>query len=331
MSGSSEIPERPAGREATRGLASDLASDLAYDLARLLPEALSPRSRDAAAPQVVAEAPWLLRFPLRSPTLPPAAHTNAYVIGQQELLIVDPGTPDEAELKRLVNLLGALSETGRRPSGILLTHHHRDHASGVPFLRAALGVPVLAHAVTAARVAELFDIAVDRHVADGELIPVGPAGFRALHTPGHAPGHLCFYDEAGGELIAGDMVASVGTILVHPDDGGDMRLYLESLHRLLARGPRRIWPAHGAAVDDAAGLLRFYLAHRLQREAKVLSALRESAGSLRQLVGRAYADTDPALHGLAMGSLLAHLRKLQAEQRADEDEHGVWHLSAPPG
>lgn len=322
----SEAPETSA-----TGPARALLDGLLSDLGQLLPEALSPRAHDAGAPQVVQESPWLVRFPLRSPTLPPAAHTNSYILGQEELLIVDPGTPDPAELQRLVSLLAALGKKGRRTRGILLTHHHRDHASGAPFLRAALGVPVLAHAATAERVAELFDLAVDHHIADGELIAVGPAGLRALHTPGHAPGHLCFHDEASGELIAGDMVASVGTILVHPDDGGDMRLYLESLHRLLARGPRRIWPAHGAAVDDAAGLLRFYLAHRLQREAKVLSALRESAGSLRQLVGRAYADTDPALHGLAMGSLLAHLRKLQAEQRADEDEHGVWHLSAPPG
>lgn len=320
----SESPKMP-GEMSTTGDGGD--SGLAGDLAQLLPDALSPRGQDAAAPQLAAAAPWLLRFPLRSPTLPPATHTNAYVVGDKELLVIDPGTPDEAELTRLLTLLTGLRERGRRTSGILLTHHHRDHASGVPFLGKALRVPVLAHPATAQRVAAQLGVTVDRTIAEGELIPLGRARLRALHTPGHAPGHLCFYDEAGGELIAGDMVASVGTILVHPDDDGDMRLYLDSLRRLLAKKPRRLWPAHGAAVEDAAGLLQFYIAHRLQREDKVVAALRASAGTVSQLVAVVYADTNPALHGLAMGSLLAHLRKLQAEQRAELDAQGVWRLS----
>jgi glyoxylase-like metal-dependent hydrolase (beta-lactamase superfamily II) len=295
-----------------------------------LPAEFALGGDDAAEPQGVAEAPWLLRFPLRSPTLPPALHTNAYVVGERDLLVVDPGTPDIAELKRLLTVLETLRAQGRRLTGVLLTHHHYDHASGTAFLVAALGVPVLAHAKTAERVKALLDLRVDQLVAEGDLLPVGPAGLRALHTPGHAPGHLCFHDEASGDLLAGDMVASVGTILIHPDDDGDMQLYLQSLHRLLAKQPSRLWPAHGAAVPTPAELLRFYIAHRLQREAKVVAALQAAAGSLPQLVATVYADAPPAVHGLAMGSLLAHLRKLQAEGRAGLDEAEQWHLLDPP-
>lgn len=305
-----------------------------------LPEAIGAAGTQPQAPQAVPETPWLLRFPLRSPTLPPATHTNAYLVGDKDLLVVDPGTPDEGELGRLLTLVAALRARGRRLVGIFLTHHHFDHASGAPFLQAALGVPILAHAATAERVARQLGITVSQTVSEGELLPLGPlgagssgssGGLRALHTPGHAPGHLCLHEEASGELIAGDMVASVGTILVHPDDDGDMRLYLASLQRLLAAGPRRLWPAHGAAVEDPARLLRFYIGHRLQREEKVLAALRQSAGSVQELVRVVYADTSPAVHWLAAGSLLAHLRKLQADERATVDEHGQWRLRELPG
>ena len=307
---------------------TELVTGFPGALSAVLPAALTGAGEDAAAPQAIAGVPWLLRFPLRSPTLPPATHTNAYIVGDRDLLVIDPGTPDVQELNRLLDLLQVLRGQGRRLSGVLLTHHHFDHASGVPFLQAALGLPVLAHAATADRVAATLGVLVDQVIEDGELLPFGPAGLRALHTPGHAPGHLCFHDEAGGELIAGDMVASVGTILVHPDDDGDMRLYLQSLHRLLNKDARRLWPAHGAAVADTAGLLRFYIGHRQKREDKVVAALRASAGTIRQLVTAVYADTPPELHGLAMGSLLAHLRKLQAEERATVDDQGVWQLVA---
>jgi glyoxylase-like metal-dependent hydrolase (beta-lactamase superfamily II) len=286
---------------------------------------------DAAAPQAVPEVPWLLRFPLRSPTLPPATHTNAYLVGEDTLLVVDPGTPDVAELNRLVRLLTTLRSQGRRLAGVLLTHHHRDHASGAPFLKQALGLPVYAHPVTAERIAAEFSTTVEHPVHEGDLLPVGPAGLRALHTPGHAPGHLCFADAASGEIIAGDMVASVGTILIHPDDDGDMRQYLQSLHRLRRLAPRRLWPAHGAAIEHSAALLDHYIAHRQLREDKVVAALKAvpAPATVEQLVALAYADTPVALHGLAAGSLRAHLHKLRDEGRALLDPDGRWRLSPP--
>ena len=117
-----------------------------------LTESMSMKSPLATEPEVQPEAPWIRRFPLRSPTLPPATHTNAYLLGETELTIVDPGTPDVEELMRLVAEVERLRGLGHTLRGIFLTHHHFDHVSGTPFLQEKLGVPVFAHPLTAARV-----------------------------------------------------------------------------------------------------------------------------------------------------------------------------------
>jgi glyoxylase-like metal-dependent hydrolase (beta-lactamase superfamily II) len=147
-----------------------------------------------------------------------------------------------------------------------------------------------------------------------------------LHTPGHAVGHVCLHDEATGAAVVGDMVASVGTILIAPGEG-DMIEYLEQLDRLARLGFEVALPAHGEPIANAAGeggpspteLFRYYIAHRLKREAKVASAL-ETIGpegaSLEALVPVVYADTPPMMWPIARLSLEAHLLKLEREGRA---------------
>jgi glyoxylase-like metal-dependent hydrolase (beta-lactamase superfamily II) len=291
---------------------------------------------DPTSLEVLAELPWLRRFPQRSPTLPPATHTNAYILGEHELVIVDPGTPSVDENNRLLAYLRTLSQDAERAGkqlrviGIFLTHHHRDHVSGAAYLQRALQVPVWAHHQTAVRVEVLHreeDLRVHRIIEDGEVLELGGARFEALHTPGHAPGHLCLFDAQTRDLIAGDMAASVGTILIHPDDDGDMGQYVRELQRLLDLRPQRLWPAHGAVVKDAPSLLQRYLDHRHLREQKVLAALDPQPRSLMELLLQAYSDTPAALHGLASGSLRAHLYKLKDEGRAIETATNLWHLS----
>lgn len=276
-----------------------------------------------AAP--VAGAPWLRRFAVRTPTLPPATHTNVYVVGEGELAVVDPASPWDEEQAALDRFLDGLAPA--RPSAILLTHHHVDHASGAAHLQRRLGLPVLAHRDTA----RLLDgrLPVARLVEDGERLPFGPAGLVALHTPGHAPGHLVFHDERSGAAIAGDMVASVGTILIDgtAEAEGDMRQYLASLERLRALSLSTLLPAHGEPITRPHDLLAFYIAHRLEREARVVLALDASPGAVMDLVPRAYPDVPPLVYPLAARSLLAHLLKLRAEGRAVEQD-GVWARAA---
>lgn len=270
------------------------------------------------------EAPWLRRCAVRSPTLPPATHTNVYVVGTAAtgLAVIDPASPYPEEQAALDAFLDAL---GIPVIAVLLTHHHVDHVSGAGHLAARRHAPVLAHRATAERLAEQAGteaLRVDRFLDDGELLPCGPAGLRAVYTPGHAPGHLAFRDEATGIVIAGDMVASVGTIIVSPPHGV-MQLYLDSLERLRRLAPPVLLPAHGEPIRDPERLLAFYVAHRLEREQRVVAALQAGAGSLDALVPRVYRDVSPELYPLAARSLLAHLIKLRDEGRAEERDE-IW-------
>ena len=269
---------------------------------------------------------WVRRFPVRTPTLPPATHTNTYVVGRGELAVIDPASPWDDEQAALDQ---ALAAAGERVALIVLTHHHLDHASGAAHLAARLGVPVAAHRETARLLAGRLE--VQRLLDDREPVRAGGATAEACFTPGHAPGHLAFLVGGEGEertLIAGDMVASVGTIIVDPPEG-DMRLYLESLERLRALAPRLLLPAHGPPVGPEPGradeLLAFYLRHRRAREERVVMALTDGAGRVEELVPRAYPDVPEAVWPLARRSLLAHLLKLEAEGKAIERD-GVWEL-----
>lgn len=270
--------------------------------------------------QPITDAHWIRAVPLRTPTLPPATHTNCYIVGERELCVIDPASPYPEEQQALDEIVQLHINEGRRVSLILLTHHHVDHVSGAEQLAARLNVPIAAHPETAARLGGR--VTVTRTIADGESLPFAPRGLVARFTPGHAPGHLCFHDEAAAAIVVGDMVASVGTIIVEPDDGGDMTLYLESLRRLrrlVDDGARWLLPAHGPAIGDAAGKLDFYVAHRLQREGLVAAALGDEPRSVTELVPAAYPDVPPAIYGLAARSLLAHLIKLEREGRARRD------------
>jgi len=255
--------------------------------------------------------------PLRTATLPPATHTNCYVLGEGELLIVDPGTDDEEELGRLDAQLARLAAEGARPTSIVLTHHHGDHAGGAVALAARTGLPIACHPWTAAR----LGLTHSRALNDGEVIALAgprPMRWRVLHTPGHAPGHLCLVDASTGAAIVGDMVAGVGTILIDPPEG-DMAQYLSQLKRLRDLPCATLHPAHGAPLPDAEHALNAYLAHRSAREAMVLGALREVADPLEEVAARAYPDTPVAIMFLAERSALAHLLKLESEGSAARD------------
>jgi glyoxylase-like metal-dependent hydrolase (beta-lactamase superfamily II) len=255
-------------------------------------------------------------FPARTPTLPPATHTNSYALGARDVLLVEPATPYADEQRAWIEWARALRSTGRRPIAILLTHHHVDHVSGADVLSRELWLPLWAHADTASRV----EPRIDRLVNDGDTIgldaPV-PSRWRVLHTPGHAPGHVCLYDEDEGTLVVGDMVASVGTILIAPGDG-DMAVYLAQLERLAALGARVALPAHGEPIDEPTALFRHYVTHRLGRERKVLEAVAAGGpegATAEELVVVAYDDVPPTTWPVALLSLQSHLAKLVAEGR----------------
>lgn len=293
-------------------------------------ERLAERCAEAARaagdePRIWTIVPGVAAIPVRTPTLPPATHTNGYALGEREVVIVDPGSPYREEREVLDRAVDALIAGGARIAAVALTHHHADHVGGADYLADRLGVPIWAHAETAARVGR-----VDRHLEDGERIVLQGDPLREIevvYTPGHAPGHLCFVDLETRFAVVGDMVASVGTIVVDPEEG-DMRAYLDSLARLRALDLRALLPAHGAPIPDVRPKLDGYVAHRLWRERKLEAVLTGDARPLGDLVKVVYDDVPPAIWTLAERSLLAHLLKLEREGRArrvGED----WR--APPG
>jgi len=138
---------------------------------------------------------------------------------------------------------------------------------------------------------------------------------RALHTPGHAPDHLCYYLEEDRVLFTGDVILGAGTSVI-PVDGGDMTLYFRTLERLLELDIDCIYPAHGPRIPDAHGKIREYLEHRIERERQVLAALRSGRRTVEAIVARVYAETPRFLHPAAGQSVRSHLIKLEREGRA---------------
>ncbi|NVJ02156.1 MBL fold metallo-hydrolase [Myxococcus sp. AM009] len=254
---------------------------------------------------------------LETPTLPPAAHTNAYVLGNGELLIVDPGAADVKQYAKLLSLVSGLKAEGLRPVAVVLTHHHGDHVGGARAVKERLGIPLWCHARTADR----LDFPVERLLEDGDVLALAgevPQRWRVLHTPGHAQGHVCLVDERSRSAVVGDMVASVGTIVIDPPEG-HMRDYLTQLSRLRDWPVSTLYPAHGSPIPDGPAKLQEYLDHRAAREALILQAVPPNGATLAQVVSLAYADTPPLLHPIAERSALATLEKLVEEGLVREE------------
>lgn len=253
--------------------------------------------------------------PLETLTLPPATHTNAYVLGTGDLVLVDPGSADAPECDRLIQVVHELEQSGAKAIAIAATHHHGDHIGGLQYLATKLGLPVWAHARTADR----LPVKVARLLNDGDVIELNgplPMRWRVLHTPGHAAGHVCFIDERSRAGIVGDMVSTVSTIVIDPPEG-DMGEYLRQLERLRQLPLGALYPSHGPVIAHGAAKCEEYLTHRAWREAKVLEAVRSFSmpSELQQIVERAYDDVASFVWPLAERNTVAILKKLEVEQR----------------
>jgi len=230
--------------------------------------------------------------------------TNTYLVGSDQLAVIDPGPALDAHVERI------LSAGKGKIRWILCTHTHLDHSPAAAALKAATGAQVLGRPAPAGQDATFRP---DRVLEHGERLAVDGATLRAIHTPGHASNHLCYLLEETRMLFTGDHVMQGSTVVINPPDG-DMRAYLASLESLLAVDIAIIAPGHGYLIGAPHKEIRRLVAHRLARERKVRLALeRLRQASLEQLLPVVYDDVPERMHPWAARSLTAHLDKLVAE------------------
>ncbi|MGQ0550736.1 MAG: MBL fold metallo-hydrolase [Armatimonadota bacterium] len=243
------------------------------------------------------------------------AGTNTYLVGTDEVAVIDPG-PDDAG--HVASVVGALGRGWLR--WVLLTHAHVDHAPGARRLARQTGAQILAFAAAGRGVAP------DRMLDDGESVAGLGFVLEAIHTPGHASDHLCFFLKGERALFSGDLIMGGSTVVIAPPDG-DMAAYLRSLERVRQWNPARIYPGHGDAIDSPLAVIEEYIRHRLMREQQVLDALRGGARWIPEIVLRIYADVPPAFHPMAALSVYAHLLKLRDEGKVSGgDRESEWNL-----
>ena len=206
------------------------------------------------------------------------------------------------------------SAAGARPERVVLTHRHRDHLGGVAHLRERFpGLPV---AKMLWKDTDLPEGITD--LRDGDRIEADGATLIAVHTPGHASDHLCYYLPEERALFSGDLILS-GSTTVIPEEDGDLGQYLDSLRRVQELGVERIYSAHGPVIDNAAAVIQEYIDHRLLRERQILDALGNGAATIPDIVAIIYAEVPTMLHKMAGQSVHSHLKKLRGEGRVAED------------
>ena len=261
-------------------------------------------------------APGVRRIVAPNPSMMTGPGTNTYLFGKREIAVVDPGPRLRVHIDDIVRRATAPIRW------ILATHTHPDHSPGVSLLAGKTGAEVLG---LPAPQGEHQDMSFrpTRILNDGDKLETDEFVLGAVHTPGHASNHLCFRHAATNWILTGDHVIDGSTVVINPPDG-NMSHYLESLRKVQALRPAALLPGHGERIDDPDRLIDWIIDHRLEREAKVLAAVRANAGlSTRALVPIVYADVPPNLYAWAERSLLAHLEKLERDGVIERSD-GSW-------
>jgi len=304
------------------GMRPVLPAHWAYaEIGRLDPDGRGDVGIDLVPGRAVRLSPRVVRVTADNGSVMTGPGTNSYFVGDPggPCALIDPGPDDAAHVQAL--LAAAPGPITR----ILVTHTHKDHSPAAQALKAATGAPLFGRV---ADFPEWQDAAFkpDAALAHGERIELGAdATLRVVHTPGHASNHLCYLLEQEKLLFTGDHLMQGSTVVINPPDG-DMQAYLQSLRALLDIELEWLAPGPGFLIDRPHDVVHKTIAHRLQREAKVVAAIEQvGRGDVDALLPLVYADVSPRLHAVAARSLRAHLLKLRADGRADEAD-GQWSL-----
>jgi glyoxylase-like metal-dependent hydrolase (beta-lactamase superfamily II)/8-oxo-dGTP pyrophosphatase MutT (NUDIX family) len=304
-----------------------------------LPDRLGPGFAACAAGAIhpIYFAPAVRLIPLHAHGLPPSTHTNAYLVGTGPVYLIDPGAVEAEEQARLFAVLDGEKgdsppeERGQSPfsrvTAVILSHHHPDHIGAAEAVARRYDVPIWGHPLTAERLRG--KVAVEGRLQGGDRLDLGPRPdghgrwhLEVLHTPGHAPGHLAFYEPFYRLLFVGDMISTLSSVVIGPPDG-DLAVYLEQLRRLRSYDSRLLLPSHGGPSSRPAVTIDAALAHRRRREGELLRALSTRARTPSELTRELYQGLAPALVRFAELQVVAGLTKLRADGRAVSTD-GRW-------
>lgn len=254
-------------------------------------------------------APQVCRLLAPNPSMMTGPGTNTYLLGAERNVVIDPGPLIASHVDAIVEL------SGGDLRAILVTHTHPDHSPAAAKLAQLTGAPLYGRPAPDGRHQDK-SFRPDHILGDRDRFEAGDVRLRVLHTPGHASNHLCYLRESDGLLFTGDHIIQGSTVVIDPPDGS-MNDYLDSLRRLKNEAVRTIAPGHGNLFDEPFKAIDWIINHRLEREQKIVDALRQHAQkTVEELTRLVYADVDERLYPVAERSLLAHLLKLQGEQRA---------------
>lgn len=266
-------------------------------------------------------APGVQRLVANNPSVFTHKGTNSYIIGENALVVIDPGPQDAAHHAALLRVIA-----GRPVSHIVITHTHRDHTDGLADLVTVTGAKVAGYGRTAANPGVLklspsggefvdADFKPDIVLADRDRLDADGFALEAVFTPGHAPDHLCLAMPGTGVLFSGDHIMGWNTTVVAPPEG-DMADYFASLERLLTRGSEDTvyLPGHGGEIKDPQRVVRAYMVHRRWREQAILGAIRDGKSTIDAIVALIYAQLDSRLVKAASLSVQAHVEHLIRQQ-----------------
>jgi glyoxylase-like metal-dependent hydrolase (beta-lactamase superfamily II) len=275
-----------------------------------------------ATGSVVRLTPRVARVVAGNPGMMTGAGTNTYVLGSDEVAILDPGPADPAHIQRILDCAREVNEDAHI-RWVVVTHTHPDHSPAAAIIAARTGAELVGAVIP-------DDGNQDRSfrpthaVQHGDLLVGRDFTLESIATPGHVSNHFCYLLREEGIVFTGDHIMGGSTVVIIPPNG-DMGDYLQSLARLKTYPIRKLLPGHGDVMEDPIGMIDGLIAHRLRREEKVLRVLKAGGEmTLLALTPLVYDDVDPSLHPVAQVSLWAHLLKLEKEGRARKQIEQHW-------
>ena len=269
------------------------------------------------AEKVVQISPLIKRITAANGSVFTGPGTNTYLVGNEDVTVIDPGPAMEEH----IDVILSASENIKR---ILVTHTHPDHSPGTRLLQQKLDVPAFGMLTESSKNQDMT-FSPERILKDGEILEEEEYSLEVVHTPGHASNHLCFILREEKFIFTGDHVMSGSTVVIGPPDGS-MKQYIDSLNKLKNYDMEKMAPGHGDILESPYQVADWIINHRLKREEKVFSALKDATrGTPESLVEKVYADVDSSLFPIAKASLLAHLIKLEEDQViSKEGEEYIW-------